>query len=250
MTGADLLYRFSVLFLPGAIAVLLIRHLTIHKPFALLYFIVYSVLVGLFCYISLQFLNIVYYCIISLIDSVSMKKLSYELKIWNSLLENSKKIPGKEVILATILSPIIGYVISAIFHNKLLLRIARKLQVSNRIGDEDIWSYFLASDTVGWVFVRDKESNLTYYGNVVAFSEPGDGVRELVLDDVSVYSSDTSTYLYDSPAVYLSGDKGKFSIELPTVEGDFDGKEQKRHSSRKSTKSKRKTGKQDSETKR
>jgi len=55
---------------------------------------------------------------------------------------------------------------------------------------------------------------LTYHGVVAAFSET-DEIKEIVLNDVTVYQYDTSDKLYDIERIYLSKPKDSLIIESP-----------------------------------
>ncbi len=75
------------------------------------------------------------------------------------------------------------------------------------------------SDKDKLVYVRNNATNLTYYGYVKAFSESYDK-REIVLQDVTVYYSDTFKKLYSLDVVYLEFNGTDFSIETPTFESN------------------------------
>lgn len=65
-----------------------------------------------------------------------------------------------------------------------------------------------------WIIVRDKENNLAYFGSVRSYSEANDK-REILLEEVDVYTSDTWIKLYSSEGVLLELSDKQFSIELP-----------------------------------
>jgi len=69
-------------------------------------------------------------------------------------------------------------------------------------------------EEVEWLIVRDKQSNLAYFGSVRSYSEANDK-REILLEEVDVYTSDTWEKLYTSKAVFLELNDKQFSIELP-----------------------------------
>jgi hypothetical protein len=64
-----------------------------------------------------------------------------------------------------------------------------------------------------WVFVRDIENDLVYYGYIRAYSESRED-RELILKEVEVYSNSTGEWKYAIPMMYLSREAHKLSIEI------------------------------------
>lgn len=95
---------------------------------------------------------------------------------------------------------------------KLLNRVAQRLRVSDKYGDENLYHYFLNSKEIEWVYVRDIENNLTFQGCVVSFSENA-VCQEIVLRDVVVYRFSDSAKLYSMEKLYLSRELGKLLIE-------------------------------------
>jgi hypothetical protein len=85
--------------------------------------------------------------------------------------------------------------------------IADKLTVHS-----NLYTYFLSGKGTEWIYVRDKENNLTYEGRVAASSE-NEHVHELVLLDCTVYRYEDSAKLYSVPTTYLSREVGKLVIE-------------------------------------
>ncbi|HEX4300312.1 MAG TPA: hypothetical protein VH327_05520, partial [Gammaproteobacteria bacterium] len=97
-----------------------------------------------------------------------------------------------------------------IFTHKIFHRIALRFNISNKYGDENLYSFFLQNRN--WLYVRDIENNLTYEGLLVSYSE-NDLIQEIVLSQVTVYSYKDSEKYYSVPSVYLSKAIGKFNIE-------------------------------------
>ncbi|WP_136467324.1 hypothetical protein [Flagellimonas onchidii] len=127
-------------------------------------------------------------------------------------LSNSNSIPYSEVIWASIISILLGFIISKIDHSKLINNLARKLNISNKYGDENLYSYFLNSPDINWVYLRDIENSLTYLGTVESFSETTEH-KEIVLGQVTVYSYPKSKELYEIDRIYLVYPKDKLIIE-------------------------------------
>ena len=120
----------------------------------------------------------------------------------------------RAVVSATFLSYMLAY---AHRHN-LINRIGQKIHATNRYGDEDVWHYFHnvpnKQKNAGWVFVRDLKANLVYHCYISTWSDTGMD-RELVLSDVTVFTNDTSDYLYKCAHLYLCRNKDDLMIEVP-----------------------------------
>ncbi len=136
--------------------------------------------------------------------------------IFQAILNEQVSIGGyvKTILLATIVSLLLA-IIGAYIHNFGLVNwVGRKIYASKRSGDEDTWSYFNNSDQVQWVFVRDFSNNRVYYGAVGQYSD-SDQVKEIVLNDVQVFSIDKDELLYCVEALFLSRDHDNWTIEVP-----------------------------------
>ncbi len=94
----------------------------------------------------------------------------------------------------------------------MITRIGNFLHVTPKYGDENLYTYFLNAKETDWIYVRDKDSNLTYEGRVAAFSE-NEHAHELVLLDVAVYRYEDSEKLYSVPRIYLCKEIGKLVVE-------------------------------------
>lgn len=99
-------------------------------------------------------------------------------------------------------------------HYKVVNRFGKWLKLTNKYGDENLYSYFLNAKEVEEVYVRDIENGLTYHGLINSFSE-NDDIKELVLIDVVVYEYESSKKLYELDKIYLSKSKESLIIELP-----------------------------------
>jgi hypothetical protein len=68
-----------------------------------------------------------------------------------------------------------------------------------------------------YVYVRDYEQSLAYFGYVRAYSDRVD-VRELYLEDVEVRDFD-GELCYTLKSLYLSQDADSARVEFPAMEG-------------------------------
>jgi hypothetical protein len=103
---------------------------------------------------------------------------------------------------------------SGIIQNKVINRIANWLRISEKYGDENLFSFFLNAKEISWVWVRIPSKNLTYEGYRESFSE-SETMREVVLRDVKVYRYEDSEFLYEIPAIYLCLPVNDIIIEMP-----------------------------------
>lgn len=200
MEISELTLKLILLLIPGSIACILYERLTIHKQWNSFKFITNAILFGSLSYILAQIiLNI------CRIDS------SFET-FWENL--PTKEIPYQAIIKASIVSVFVGIIATVIDHYKLINRFGKFIKVTNKYGDENLYSYFLNAKDVDEVYVRDIENNLTYHGLINSYSE-NDEIKEILLVDVVVYDYVTSKELYSLDKIYLSRAKENVTIELP-----------------------------------
>ncbi len=142
----------------------------------------------------------------------------FDLAVGRALSGADVPLSWSEIALACLYGLLAATVGSLVHRYRFVNNIARKLRVSSRSGDEDVWDYFHNSSDTGWIFVRDHRLGLVYYGAVTAFSESGEE-RELIIEDVSVYenngASGEAELLYETPAMYIARERDDLTMELP-----------------------------------
>lgn len=195
--------KLIIIFIPGAIATIIFGKLILHKEWSNFKFILFSVLFGVFSYLILQL-------IISLFNLCLSRNIS-DLTLWSTL-SDAKAIPYFEVLFSSIISIILAFFISYIENNKWIYNFAKRLKISNKYGDENLYSRFLNDSSTEYIYLRDIKNNLTYYGWVKSFSESSQ-VTEIRLAEVSVYSYSDSDLFYEIDEVYLSLNKSEIIIE-------------------------------------
>ena len=139
------------------------------------------------------------------------------LDVWSLVTDGRMRIDLLEVFAATVLSVPVAFVGAFLINYKIFHKLAQKLRISQKYGDENLYSYYLNAKEIDWVYVRDFERKLTYQGRVVSFSE-NEKIQELVLSDVTVYAYDDSTEYYSVPNIYLCREMGRFVIEAIPAE--------------------------------
>lgn len=199
---SDLTIRLIVLFLPGVIAAIIVDELTEHEVWTPFKFVLYSIVLGFISYL-------VYQLLFMLLILVCPQLSGNSVHFWQSLFDKDSNIALNEVVYACIVSIFIGGIISTIIQRKILHKVARWLSISQKYGDENLLTYFLNSQEVTWVCVRDYEKKLIYEGWVQSFSEIS-SLREIVLVDVKVYyleaeeTEEATKPAYEVSKIYLA----------------------------------------------
>ncbi len=212
MEISELTLKIIIILIPGIIAVSIYNKLTVnHKNNTTTRTIINAILLGVISYLTLQGIgNIIIFCSY-LFKGTEFK--NYELEIWKSL-ANKNIIPYSEVLYTGIISVFLGALISLIEQKKWINKFAQWLRISSKYGDENLYTYFLNSEQIDEIYLRDIENNLTYHGVIAAYSETED-IKEIVLNDVTVYQYTTSEKLYDIERIYISKPKDCLIIETP-----------------------------------
>lgn len=202
MEISELTLKLIIILIPGAIATRIYQKVSIHEKWTSFQFMVNSIVFGGFSYLLTEFF----------VDlGFGDKRL---VKFWSNLPVES--IPYDLVIKTCITGILIGLVISAFDHYKLINWFAKKIRISNKYGDENLYSYFLNGNSIKEVYIRDLDNNTTYHGLIDSYSEQ-DAFCEIVLYDVVVYANDTGDEAYRIDKIYLSRPKEKITIELPII---------------------------------
>ncbi len=208
----------GVILFPGLIAAVICDKLVVHTiKWDSFKYGIYSFIFGVLSYVLLQAI----YAFSQLLPNCDCSITAAEqivLKVWTIVKPKELDISLREVFYATLLAPIIAALCASVVNFKLINKLAKKLNISMKFGDENLYSFFLNSDDVSWVYVRDIKNNITYEGKVVSFSET-DSIQELVLTNVTLYCYETSVKLYSIPDIYIAKPVGEFIIE--TVPSEF-----------------------------
>lgn len=202
----------AIIMFPGIIAAVICDKIIVHQPkWDHFKFGIYSFVLGVTCYISLQSLGYILDFIFS--EYFIINKISWSnLKVWDIISDGNSKIRVLEVFQATMLAIPVAYFSSAVVNFKIFNKISQRLLISNKYGDENLFSFYLTAKEINWVYVRDIKNNLTYQGQVVSYSENA-SIQEIVLSNVTVYSYKDSEEYYSVPSLYLCKNMGSFIIE-------------------------------------
>jgi len=210
----ELAVSIAIVLFPGLISTVICDKIAIHgRDWRTFKYGVYSFIFGVLSYAIVQLLLSAWQ--IADFVLVGTPVLFTRLRVWSLASTQHADIALWEVCAASAVAPIIAFVATTISEHKWLTRLAQRLHVSNKFGDENLFSYYLNSDEVQNVYIRDPNVNQTYAGRVLEYSET-DHIQEVVLSGVTVYDYEGSQPLYSLPTMYLARPIGTFTIE--TVE--------------------------------
>ncbi len=218
MEISELVWKLFILLLPGIITTLFIRYITTNKYYPPFYFVIYSAILGLGLFIFLEIIISFFNISISLINSTKLK-WGVNLSVWDIIINSTdgKTIKILELLIAYISAIPFGLLIGYIIQHKIFHRFLQKIKLTSRFADGDVWTYYLRMKEVEWIVIRNSANNLAYYGNVISYSESKDK-REILLQNVDVFTNDTWKKLYSANTVFLELDDNAFSIEVLETE--------------------------------
>lgn len=179
----EFLFNLLLLFFPGIICAYIIDSLTVHRQRETVFFLLQSFVFGIVAYF-------VYWGVLGGLHYVLPAKINTTVTFLDNLTNATVKYSFREIFFVTIVAIIIGCTASVLSGNKLPHKLARKLLLTKKFGDMDVWGYFMNKEDVVWATVRDHPNNLVYDGWIEAFSDDSKDA-ELLLRDVSVYKNDT-----------------------------------------------------------
>jgi hypothetical protein len=197
----ELSFRLALIFLPGIVAALLVEKLVSTRDWSTARLALYSLVLGLSCYLIYAVLKALY-----------LWQWPPHINLFRSIAAGGS-LDLFEIICTTMISPMVGILVSFSLNNHWINRFGHAIHVSDKFGALDVWARTFNSPEISWVVVRDLDRNLAYDGWVEAFSDTYDA-NELFLRDVKVFESTTSLFLYELEAVYLTRAKDKLTIEI------------------------------------
>ncbi|ANJ66847.1 hypothetical protein A9404_05175 [Halothiobacillus diazotrophicus] len=209
----ELAITVGIILFPGLIAAVIADKISPHtKSWGTFKYSIYSFIFGVSCYVLLQGVLYGFWIPAHYLCPDRLTLSSVTLDVWSLVSTQTFSIRISDVFWATSLSPAVAAITAYIYNKKIINKLASKLGISSKYGDENLFSFYLNSPDIDWVYVRDIPNELTYQGRVLSYSE-ADDIQELVLRDVTVFDYATSDELYSLPKIYLSKPKGSFIIE-------------------------------------
>lgn len=205
MQLSEFTLKLLFLFLPGVISRLIMEKLTVCEEKRHFYFILYSFVFGMLAYVT-------YFLILQILGI--FLTIGTDVKFIECLFTKDSAIDNTEIFIVSSIAVILGFVLSFIKNEYFLYEFARKLGVTKRFAEIDVWGYINNSDEedIRWVRIRDHKNDLCYEGWVDAFS---DSVKdnELFIRDVKVFRNSSGNELYFVPGMYLSRNVDEITIE-------------------------------------
>lgn len=209
--------KLIILLFPGLIAALIYKRLTIkHKERSDFMFVLIAITEGIISYLTIQ---TIYFIGIFLHNVSNHEKLRYETISAFKNVTNGAIIPYEEIMWASLAAVVISLITVTISHHNLLNKYAIKFGISNKYGDENLFSNFLNESCCGWVYIKDLPNELVYLGEVQSFSESAE-FKEIVLNQVTVYRyfiDKEYKELFEVPKIYLSLPKDRVIIEEANI---------------------------------
>lgn len=216
MQITELVWNLFLLLLPGVISTLMVRYITTHKQYSVFEFVIYSAVLGIGTFVIMELFYSLFWIILGLFSSSVSIEFGLNLSIWNNLFNGQKSLNNYEMFISYLLAIPIGFFWGILISKKIIIRIFQKWKLTKRYGDDDVWSFYLNSPSAEWIYLHNKKTNITYFGKIRAYSDSTEK-REILLEDVIVYESDTWTEKYQSNAVFLELNNFDFTIESPKL---------------------------------
>jgi hypothetical protein len=208
MELTDFTLKLILLLIPGTICSLIIETVALHKKFSQFRLIINTILLSILTLAFLQFL----YWGFQLFHVCRPNFQFTSLDTWELFFDKNQSINPLELFLCIPIAIVTGFLVGSAIQFKLVNKLAQKLHLSNKFGDDSLFMHFLSNQV--WVYVRDKKKGLTYYGIVNAYAEDEQS-KEIVLRRVIVYEYATSTELYQLSHIYLKFNEDDLTIETP-----------------------------------
>jgi hypothetical protein len=207
----ELAVVIGIILFPGIIATVIADKLVVHvRPWGSFKYGLYAFVFGVTCYGVLQIVARAQAWLP--LDWQPLSSLAGTLQVWSVVGNASPAVAFPEVFAATVMGVPVAFVSAFLVNHKVFHRLGNKIRVSRKYGDENLYTFYLNSKELDWVYVRDFERKLTYQGRIFSFSE-NDTCQEVVLSDVTVFGYEASEEYYSVPTLYLCRPRGSIVIE-------------------------------------
>ncbi|MCV3289522.1 hypothetical protein LZT28_14905 [Aeromonas media] len=216
-----------ILLFPGVLFVIIIDNFTEHKKWDSWKYILYSIVSGVFSYFILQLIilaaqflygNLVqgFYYIIAkfchdLREGVAEKNLYY-LDVWNVINGSSKKFEPIEVISSGAVAIMSALFFLKIKTNSTIHNLLIALNVSEKYGDEPVFSKVVRSTSNEYVIVMIMDENITLIGKVYYYHMSEEGMQELGMIDVEARDMRTAEEIFTASKLYISKPQGQLIV--------------------------------------
>ena len=204
MDISGLAVKLIILLTPGFVSYFVYKRLTVRSnKRSDLMFIAISIFLGILSYTALQIVT-------SCCGNEDIK--TFEIISYDPEKNEEWGIPYMEVLYSSLLGIIIAFLLSYLDSKNLINRLGIFLKFTTKDSDETLYASYLSKKEVDWVYVRDIKNGLTYLGKIFSLAEK-ENAKEIVLEEVSVYSYPESEKLYEVKSVYLNFNNEGIIIE-------------------------------------
>jgi hypothetical protein len=205
----DFLVIITLLFIPGILGAIICDKITFHRKWSSFKFSIHAFILGVFSYFFVQ----LFITALDVINYFQSGTISWrKLDTWNAIIFDQKLLSFSEIVSATFAAIPVAMFVSWMINLRMLNKLAWNIGISTKYGDDNLFSYKLNESDFSWVYIRDFKNNITYMGQISAYSETA-GLQEIVLCKAQVYRYEDSAHIYDSPNIYLSIIPGSVVIE-------------------------------------
>jgi len=149
MEISNLALNLIIILMPGIISTLIVQALTVKRNWDSFKFSIYTLL---FSGASYLFLQILYLAFFWFQNSNNKLYNPYYLNIWSKFSEDNKQIPFNEVIYASLIGIVAGFTSTLFIQKKLINKIANKLGISYKFGEESLFYEFLEQKDVKCIY--------------------------------------------------------------------------------------------------
>ena len=209
----DIFIKVVLILIPGLICSSILKQLSYtscRTPFS---YCVNSIILGIFVFFVLEVSLLAFNLFVSIINgSFSIGKFP-NLNVWQYLYNSKTEIDITELFWSYILAIPIGIFFSLIITRNYFFRFLQKLNLTEKIGNEDVWFDFLSKKEIEWAWIKDFDNDLAYYGCINNYSVPN-SKREIMLNNVLVYKLSTFDQLNELESIYIELGNSRFTIEI------------------------------------
>ena len=186
---SDLAIVVGIILFPGIVATVLADKLVVHvRPWGSFKYGLYAFVFGVASYVALQ--GIAWLQGLAPVTYQFLPSMLGLLQVWSFVRDNGTSVSLAEVFAATVMAVPVAFCGAFLVNHKIFHRAGNIVGASRKYGDENLYTFFLNSQELDWVYVRDFDRKLTYQGRIFSFSE-NDTCQELVLSEITVSGTKT-----------------------------------------------------------
>lgn len=199
-----------ILLFPGVLFVIIIDNFTEHRKWDSWKYILYSIVSGVFSYSILQLIILISQFIYD-IKGVAETSFYY-LDVWNVINGSSKKFESIEVISSGAVAILSALFFLKIKTNSTIHNMLIALNVSEKYGDEPVFSKVIRSTSSEYVIVMVMDENIILSGMVYYYHMSEEGMQELGMINVVATNMRDSQEIFTANKLYVSKPQGQLII--------------------------------------